>query len=122
MSQFHIKEHVVRAQHSRERAAGAARGRENDLRLHVKQYIPHSNLDPKPGDVTIIGAQANGFPKECYEPFWEDLVQKLRERGKGVRGVWVADMYAQGRSGVVNEGMLGPDRESSSMLEGGREC
>jgi hypothetical protein len=73
---FTITTHIVRAQHTRGRPAGAERGRENELRLHVKQYVPKTNPNPKPGDVTIIGAQANGFPKECYEPFWDDLYEK----------------------------------------------
>lgn len=33
------------------------------FRLAVKQYTPLENLSPQPGDVTIIGAHANGFPK-----------------------------------------------------------
>jgi hypothetical protein len=111
MSNFTIREHIVRAQHTRERAAGAERGRENDLRLHVKQYIPKSNATPKKGDVTIIGAQANGFPKECYEPFWDDLYERLKEKGRGVRSIWIADIASQGQSGVLNEELLGPDGE-----------
>ena len=111
MSSFHVKEHIVRCQHTRERPAAAERGRENDLRMHVKQYIPKSNSRPTPGDVTIVGAQANGFPKECYEPFWDDLCEQLRGKGRGVRGIWVADMANQGKSGILNEELLGPDRE-----------
>lgn len=111
ISHFRIVEHIVRTQHTRDRPAGAERGRDNDLRLHVKQYIPTSNPDPKPGDVSIIGAHANGFPKEVYEPFWGDLCERLRARGRGVRGIWIADIASQGRSGIVNEGLLGPDRK-----------
>lgn len=33
------------------------------FRLAVKQYTPLDNLNPQPGDLTIIGAHANGFPK-----------------------------------------------------------
>lgn len=111
MSNFRIREHVVRTQHTRDRPAGAERGREKDLRLHVKQYIPKSNPDPNPGDVTIIGAQANGFPKEVYEPFWDDFVERLRGRGREVRSIWLADIASQGQSGVLNEKLLGPDGE-----------
>ncbi len=35
------------------------------LHLAVKQYIPKSNPNPRPGDVTIIAAHANGFVKVC---------------------------------------------------------
>lgn len=38
------------------------------LHLAVKQYIPLDNLDPQPGDVTIIGTQANGYPKASSSP------------------------------------------------------
>lgn len=31
--------------------------------MAVKQYIPLDNPNPQPGDVTILGAHANGFPK-----------------------------------------------------------
>jgi hypothetical protein len=33
----------------------------------VKQYIPLDNPKPQPGDVTILAAHANGFPKVCNE-------------------------------------------------------
>jgi hypothetical protein len=57
MASFRIVEHVVRTQHTRDRRAGAERGRENELKLHVKQYIPETNAKPTASDVTIIGAQ-----------------------------------------------------------------
>lgn len=109
ISHFRVVEHVVRCQHTRDRPAGAERGRDNDLRLHVKQYIPKSNTSPEAGDVTIIGAQANGFPKEVYEPMWDDLYECLQARGRNVRGIWIADIASQGQSGTMNEKLLGPD-------------
>ncbi|GAB1207309.1 hypothetical protein APSETT445_006024 [Aspergillus pseudonomiae] len=63
MSQFRVVEHTVRAQHIRDRFGATEPGQANKLRLAVKQYIPKSNEKPSPGDVTIIGAHANGFPK-----------------------------------------------------------
>lgn len=111
MSGFRTVEHVIRAQHSRDRFAGAELDRENELKLHVKQYIPESNPHPKPGDVTIIGAGADAFPKEMYEPLWQDFCQKLEAKGRRVRGLWVADPVNQGQSGVLNEAILGPDRK-----------
>jgi hypothetical protein len=108
---FTVKEHIVRAQHSRERIAGTELGQANTLRVHVKQYIPLSNPEPKPGDVTIIGAVADAFPKEMYEPLWEAVVKGLEDKGRRVRAIWVADPVNQGESGVLNERILGPDRE-----------
>lgn len=113
MSTFRVIQHVVRAQHSRDRFAGAELGHENDLRLHVKQYIPHSNPDPKPGDVTIIGAVADSFPKETMEPLWDDLCARLDAVGRRVRAIWIADPVNQGASGVLNERILGPDRNAA---------
>ena len=60
---FDIKEHIVEAQHIREYPRATANSQEDVLRLSVKQYIPKNNPHPIPGDVTIIGAHANGFVK-----------------------------------------------------------
>lgn len=62
-SAFHVKEHSVEAQHIREYPKATAHSQEEVLHLAVKQYIPKSNPNPQAGDVTIIGAHANGFPK-----------------------------------------------------------
>ena len=60
---FRVEEHVVPSQHIREYPRATAHEQEDVLNLAVKQYTPLNNLDPQPGDVTIIGAHANGFPK-----------------------------------------------------------
>lgn len=63
MSHFDVVEHTARCQLFRERPGAVHLGHESELKLAVKQYIPLDNLSPKAGDVTIIGAHANGFPK-----------------------------------------------------------
>ncbi|KAK3941613.1 alpha/beta-hydrolase [Diplogelasinospora grovesii] len=108
-SAFEIKEHKVEAQHIREYAHATANSQEEVLYLSVKQYIPKSNPNPKPGDVTIIASHANGFVKEIYEPLWEDLVNFLSTHGIRVRGIWIADVAHQGQSGIINEDKLGND-------------
>lgn len=60
---FRVVEHVVPTQHTRQWPRGTEVGHENDLKLAVKQYIPKDNDDPQPGDITLIAAHANGFPK-----------------------------------------------------------
>lgn len=60
---FEIKEHTLECQHIREYARATANSQEEVLHLAIKQYIPRDNPDPQEGDVTIIGAHANGFPK-----------------------------------------------------------
>ncbi|KAF5662750.1 host-specific ak-toxin akt2 [Fusarium heterosporum] len=77
--------------------------------LAVKQYIPHDNPNPQPGDVTIIGAHANGFPKELYEPLWDELHERVKQKNIRIRSIWIADIWNQGQSGVTNEEILGND-------------
>jgi hypothetical protein len=60
---FEIREHTIECQHIREYARATATSQEEVLHLAVKQYIPLDNQNPKKGDITIIGACANGFPK-----------------------------------------------------------
>ena len=62
-SLFEIKEHTLECQHIREYARATATSQEDVLHLAIKQYIPLDNSQPKEGDITIIGAHANGFPK-----------------------------------------------------------
>ncbi|KAH8165148.1 hypothetical protein CIB48_g3080 [Xylaria polymorpha] len=106
---FHIKEHVVPGQHVREWARATANSQEDVLNLHVKQYTPKDNPSPQPGDVTILAAHANGFPKELYEPLWEDLHAQSAAGGFRIRGIWIADVTNQGYSGELNEAKLGDD-------------
>ena len=60
---FHVQEHVVPCQHIREYPRATATDQEDVLQLVAKQYTPLTNLEPRSGDVTIIGAHGNGFPK-----------------------------------------------------------
>lgn len=60
---FRVVEHLVPSQYIREYPAATANDQEEDLYLSVKQYIPLDNPKPQPGDVTIVAAHANGFPK-----------------------------------------------------------
>lgn len=62
-SLFHVKEHTTAGAHIREYARATSHSQDEVLLLHVKQYIPKDNPEPQKGDVTIIGAHANGFPK-----------------------------------------------------------
>jgi pimeloyl-ACP methyl ester carboxylesterase len=104
---FNITEHKVPCQHIREYPQGTSGSQNEVLYLHVKQYTPLNNTDPQPGDVTIIGAHANGFPKELYEPLWEEILNKSKAAGFGIRGIWIADVAQEGQSSVINEKTLG---------------
>jgi hypothetical protein len=60
---FSITKHKVPSQHIREYPRATAGEQEDVQYLEVKQYIPLNNASPSPGDVTLIAAHANGFPK-----------------------------------------------------------
>lgn len=60
---FEIKEHIISASHIREYPRATTNRQDDVLLLHVKQYTPKSNPAPQNGDISIIGAHANGFPK-----------------------------------------------------------
>ncbi|KAF2761819.1 alpha/beta-hydrolase [Pseudovirgaria hyperparasitica] len=106
---FQVQEHVLPCQHIRQYHRATVDGEDGVLNLAIKQYTPLNNKSPKPNDLTIIGAHANGFPKELYEPLWIELLQRTEQAGIGVRGIWIADVAHQGASGVLNESKLGDD-------------
>ncbi|KAI9374498.1 alpha/beta-hydrolase [Aspergillus egyptiacus] len=107
-SPFTITEHVIEAQHIREYPHATRTG--NDaLKLVVKQYTPKSNPNPRPGDLTLIGTHGSGFPKELYEPMWEELHTKLSKYGLRIRSIWIADTANQASSGILNAEILGND-------------
>ena len=105
---FSSTEHTIPCQYIRE-YPNAVKSDDVALKLVVKEYRP---LDPAtenaPNAVTIIAAHGNGFPKETYEPLFDDLCELLR--GK-IRSIWIADCSNQGASGLLNEEIQGDDRE-----------
>ncbi|KAM3512219.1 hypothetical protein MY11210_004137 [Beauveria gryllotalpidicola] len=108
-SVFDIKEHVIPGEHTREYARAKANSQEETLVLQVKQYTPKGNGAPQKGDLNIVGAHANGFPKELYEPLWEDLAKNLASKGVRIGSIWIADCAWQGQSGILNKDGLGDD-------------
>jgi hypothetical protein len=68
MSLFKVQEHTLTTSHIREYPRATADHQDDELKLAIKQYTPFDNHDPKPGDVTIIGGHANGFPKVPRHP------------------------------------------------------
>ncbi|KAF4463062.1 host-specific AK-toxin Akt2 [Fusarium albosuccineum] len=108
-SPFDIKEHTIEASYIREYARATSHSQDEKLWLHIKQYIPKDNPNPQKGDVTIIGGHANGFPKELYEPLWEEFYREAKSRNLRVRSIWIADTAWQGQSGLINKDALGND-------------
>jgi hypothetical protein len=105
---FKLTEHTVPCQHIRQYSNATLHSQEEKLHLAVKQYTPLNNPNPQPGDLTIIAAHANGFPKELYEPLWDELLKRSNIR---IRNIWISDVAHQGWSGVLNEDKLGNDRK-----------
>lgn len=62
-SVFEIREHTIQASHIREYPRATAVSQDEPFLLHVKQYTPRHGSPPRKGDITIVGSQANGFPK-----------------------------------------------------------
>ncbi|KAJ6100082.1 hypothetical protein N7467_001617 [Penicillium canescens] len=105
---FTVTEHIVDGQYIREYPRATV-SQASCLKLVVKKYAPIENPNPQPGDVTIIGAPGGGFPKELYEPLWEDLLARCNKDGIRIGSIWIADAANLGASGVVNEELLGND-------------
>ncbi|KAG9623974.1 alpha/beta-hydrolase, partial [Aureobasidium melanogenum] len=104
-----VQEHTLPCSYIREYPLATAESQEDALHLAIKQYTPLDNLSPQKGDVTIIAAHANGFPKELYEPLWDEMHSRLRASGIKIRSIWIADVAQQGQSSVLNENILGND-------------
>jgi len=79
MASFNVKEYTLPGQHIREFARGTANAQDEVLQVAVKEYVPKDNPEPKEGDVTIIGAHANGFPKVRRASF-HLVVRRTRAR------------------------------------------
>ncbi|KAI4732689.1 putative toxin biosynthesis protein [Aureobasidium sp. EXF-12298] len=107
-SSFKIIEHHTPCQTIREYPQATSTYQEEKLYLSAKQYIP-LNRTPQKGDVTILAAHASAFPKELYEPLWEDLLKQSEKAGYGIRSIWMADVANQGASYVLNENKIGND-------------
>ncbi|PSK45282.1 Peroxisomal membrane protein LPX1 [Elsinoe australis] len=106
---FAIKEHTIPCSHIRQYPRATLNGKESPLQLAVKQYIPHDNPTPSAGDVTILAAHANGFPKELYEPLWDELHSRLASQNLRLRAIWISDVAWQGYSSTLNAPHVGND-------------
>lgn len=105
---FTITTHTIPASYPREylRATTTSSPR---LYLVINQYTPLSPSPPSPGDLTLLFAHANGFPKELYEPFFVSLQHAYAASGLRIRSIWAVDAAHQGASGILNERHLGDE-------------
>ncbi|EMD01191.1 hypothetical protein BAUCODRAFT_144742 [Baudoinia panamericana UAMH 10762] len=105
---FRVHEHTIPSAHIRGYPRATIDDQEEVLHLAVKQYTPRHAFKCK-HQVTVIGAHANGFPKELYEPLWDELYERLKAKDISISSIWIADVAHQGASGVLNEKKLGND-------------
>ncbi|KAK3709553.1 hypothetical protein LTR37_010774 [Vermiconidia calcicola] len=108
-TKFTVTKHTFPGQHIRH-YAGATRSRDEDMQyLEAKQYTPLGNGKPQAGDTTIISTCANGFPKEMYEPLFDELLTFSERNGVRIRSIWSVDKSDHGASGIINERSQGDD-------------
>lgn len=55
------------------------------------------------------------FPKEVYEPLWDDLFDHCESHGIGVRSIWTVDKSDHGASGILNEHTQSDDPSFSDL-------
>ncbi|KAL9054089.1 MAG: hypothetical protein Q9162_004346 [Coniocarpon cinnabarinum] len=80
--------------------------------MEVKQYTPLDNLKPQAHfrNVTVIATHALGWPKETYEPLFDELYRQLLDHSSiRIRSIWIADVATSAASATLNEGKLGND-------------
>lgn len=77
--------------------------------MEVNQYIPKSNPNPQPGDLTLIMAHGIASAKECYEPLFDDLLRALDHSPVRIRGIWAADAPSNGKSYLLNKDDIGDE-------------
>ncbi|KAE8377720.1 Alpha/Beta hydrolase protein [Aspergillus bertholletiae] len=107
---FKVTEHIVSASHIREYPGSTVRNQEEILSLHVKQYTPRDQDQTTSFDaITVIAAHACGYPKELYEPLWDEIYHRLKHNGIHIRSIWIADAPSMGMSGVLNEDKISLD-------------
>ncbi|KAF2798162.1 putative toxin biosynthesis protein [Melanomma pulvis-pyrius CBS 109.77] len=103
---FVVTEHWSPCQLIREFPHGVKRD-DAALQLAVKEYRPRHNQELDDDSITIIASHGNGFPKECYEALWDDLLNATN--GFNIRAIWMADNAHQGASFARNKAVLGDD-------------
>lgn len=73
---FRIDEHKIEASHIRNFPRALATHENDVLHLAIKQYTPLNNPNPQEGDITIIAAHANAFPKVSHPELYQIAVSQ----------------------------------------------
>ncbi|KAI9722814.1 MAG: hypothetical protein M1828_004510 [Chrysothrix sp. TS-e1954] len=98
---FIIEEHVLPGQHIRGYYNALKTHQEDVVEIAIKHYLPKEAAPPTTSlpSITIVAGHGNGFPKEMYEPVWDDLFEITQAHGFHISGIWFADNAHQGESG-----------------------
>ncbi|KAG7431931.1 Abhydrolase domain-containing protein mpaH [Fusarium oxysporum f. sp. raphani] len=56
-----------------------------------------------------LDCQGDFLQGELYEPLWDELYDRARQQDLRIRSIWIADVWNQGQSGLINETLLGND-------------
>ena len=51
-----------------------------------------------------------------YEPLWDELSLQCQDLDLKIRSIWIADVWNQGQSGLLNKDIFGNDRECQYWL------
>ncbi|EHK44327.1 hypothetical protein TRIATDRAFT_35759 [Trichoderma atroviride IMI 206040] len=104
---FDIHEHTIQASHIREYPRATATSQDDALLLHVKQYIPKHGGPARKGDITIIGAHANGFPKVTS---WLDYARDIAHLINTIRPPrpLIAMGHSFGANALTNVALMHP--------------
>ncbi|KAF2675975.1 alpha/beta-hydrolase [Lentithecium fluviatile CBS 122367] len=86
----------------------AVKSDDAELFLAVKEYRPRDDSGLNDDAVTIIAGHGNGFPKECYEALWDEILNAAN--GFKIRSIWMAEYANQGASYAKNADALGDDQ------------
>ena len=97
-----VTEHVIPAAHMRGYSRGVKQGKEGQLRLAIKQYVPKSR-EPKSDDITIVFTHESGSCKEIYEP----MIDELLGQNLPIRAAWGMDIAHHGASYLLNKDIIG---------------
>jgi pimeloyl-ACP methyl ester carboxylesterase len=108
--QWIIQNRIIPAAHTRQYVRGVRDEKTAHLRLAVNQFTPKDNPKPRRGDVSLIMVHGLNSAKECYEPFFDDLLScSMRIGATRIRSIWSIDAAYNGASYLLNQDIIGDD-------------
>lgn len=108
MERFTVHEHTFDAHHPRQSTRATSDGFKR-LKIAVKEYRSTDVGLNEPTGISVVFCQANGIPKESYEPFFDDLYDQLKGTPAQIKTIWSIDNVTHGDSYVLNEHSIGTD-------------